>query len=146
MACYNSQEWKTTKGLVTFCGTDELPVGYFLADVPFVADRVPADIKNKTLPLHIVRYKYKVDGEIQTNDKVAFGRITLLDSLPVDFLDRRSDHPKGERVTVTYDPNNPPSAVLSPSMEQEGLILLGLSVFFVVAMSGSFFLKQKMEQ
>ena len=141
--CYNSQDWKTAKGIVTFNGEDDLPLGDLFRQAPQLAKKIPAEYANKTLPLHVVRYKYKIDGKIFSGDKVAFGRVTLLDSLPIDIGNRKELHPKGKRITVTYDPSNPETCVLDPSMEQEGLITLGLSVFFAVALGGSFFLRRR---
>ena len=72
-----------------------------------------------------------------------FGRFVLLDALPIDFNNLHADYPVGEEVEVTYNPLDPGYAVLKPSMLREGLIALGLGVFFSIACGGSFFVKRR---
>ena len=141
--CYNSNEWETTSGRVVFNGTDEYPIGHFVSKIPAVAERISPEIRETRIPMRVVRYEYKLGTETKTGDRISFGRFALLDALPVELDNLRADYPVGKKVEITYNPLDADCAVLDPTMLQEGLIALGVSVFFSVAVGGSFFLKRR---
>ena len=143
LLCYKSSEWETTNGKVIFNGKEEFPFGKFVDKIPAVAEHIPAEVREAKIPMRVVRYQYDLGTETKTADRVMFGRFVLLDALPIDFNNLHADYPVGEEVEVTYNPLDPGYAVLKPSMLREGLIALGLGVFFSIACGGSFFVKRR---
>lgn len=69
----------------------------------------------------VVSYKYRVGSVVYVNSKVGFGEY---------FFDHRSSdrlmklYPKGRRVTVYYDPNDPNNAVLNRAYPTVAMVFL----------------------
>ena len=136
LLCYNSSEWESTQGRIIYNQKEDVTLADLASPYPQIVERLPTSLRDQTINQHVIRYHYLVDGETVTSDRVTFGKLGLLDSLPIK-IGKQTEYPVGEVVDLSYDPQNVSSAVIEPGMKQEGLIALGLGVFLTILTGGS---------
>jgi hypothetical protein len=108
-----SAEWPKTEGTVT--------------RFKITQDGGPDE---SNLPAAEVRYRYSVDDKQYSGDLVAFGTRNMHTNLGlVERLARA--YPKGTRVQVAYDPENPGRAVLEPGATAWAWVICGIGCGFL---------------
>lgn len=85
-----------------------------------------------------IRYKYAVDGKEYEHNKVAFFHIQNTSS--ADAQKVTDKYPKGAKVTVYYNPQNPQEALLELESPRHMLIIAGVGVIMVLVAPILFFL------
>ncbi|MCB8966761.1 MAG: DUF3592 domain-containing protein [Chloroflexota bacterium] len=76
-----------------------------------------------------VTYTYAVNDVRYTSDMVNFGQYGGSRNHAQEIVDK---YPEGNGVTVSYDPNDPETAVLEPGVTGGSYLVLGLGIIFVV--------------
>jgi len=76
-----------------------------------------------------ISYEYSVNGELFFSDKVSFGE---MGGAAVHAYAKTRDYPKGKRVSVFYNPDNPRIAVLEPGGAKSAYLLLIMGIIFIV--------------
>src|SRR5687768_4358414 len=77
-----------------------------------------------------VRYEYEVGGERFVSERVCFGAMFS----DADQYARVAKYPKGQRVSVSYDPADPRSAVLEPGVQRG--VFQGMAIGLVTTLIG----------
>lgn len=90
-----------------------------------------------------VIYEYTVGGRPRQGDRVRFGHVDTSDI--VDARRIVAHYPKGQDVTVHYDPDRPERSVLEAGVGPRVWILLGGGLFFIMFPLGFYYAWNKLE-
>jgi len=77
-----------------------------------------------------VRYRYSVDGNEYSSDKVSFGDYSSSNRARAQGIVDR--YPVGKTVQVYYDPNTPETAVLESGTSWSCYLPIGLGIIFTI--------------
>lgn len=108
-----SASWPTTTGVV---------------ESSYVNDYTDSD--GDTMYEAIVMYTYVAEDHNYTADKVRFGEVNSSSSRPAYRTVEK--YPVGTQVTVSYDPDDPGTAVLEPGFKAGNFLLLGIGGLFTL--------------
>ena len=86
----------------------------------------------------LVSYRYHVDGQVYSNNRVRFGQLTPTSWLPARShplvaSSLRQRYPRGKPVRVYYNPRRPANSVLYLTPDYRVWVLLGLGIYLAYA-------------
>ncbi len=81
-----------------------------------------------------ISYEYSLNGESFSSNKVLFGEVSGVSGDAARAYVKK--YPKGTRVSVFYDPDNPSVAVLESEVSRSTYLRLGIGVFLIVMLFG----------
>lgn len=111
---FAARDWPTATGTVTAAGLVERISG----------DGEPAYAAD-------VRYTYQVNQQEYSASRISLGDFSGADSAAAETVLRR--YPRGEPVTVYYDPDHPERALLEPGFPPALWLPIGIGAFFLLS-------------